>query len=125
MNIQQALDFADQLKPNMMERQLKLAFLTEVEQLFHREVRMKHEHTEEEEVLPEYTEDTDPGTIMLIPDPYSMLYVYWLLMKIDMQNLESDKWNQDAQRFDQAWGTMEDWYTREHMPVTKQMYYRM
>lgn len=125
MNIQQALDYADQLKPNMMERQLKLAFLTEVEQLFHREVRMKHEHTEEEEVLPEYTEDTDPGTIMLIPDPYSMLYVYWLLMKIDMQNLESDKWNQDAQRFDQAWGTMEDWYTREHMPVTKQMYYRM
>lgn len=120
MNIQQALDFADQLKPNMMERQMKIAFLTEMEQLFHREILMKHEHTEEEEQLPVYTEDTDAGTEMLIPDPYSMVYVYWLLSKIDMQNLEEDKWDQDTQRFEQAWGTLDDWWTRNHMPIQTQ-----
>ena len=125
MTLQTALDFADQLKPNMMSRQLKIAFLTEVEQLWHQEVLMKHEHTEEQETLPEYDTDTDTGTELLVPDPYSMMYVYWLMSKIDMQNLEEDKWDQDTQRFEQAWGTASDWYTREHMPIQKVPYFHL
>lgn len=124
MNIQQALDFADQLKPNMMDRQMKIAFLTEVEQLWHQEVIMNHEHTDEAGVIPVYTVDTDPGTELLVPDPYSMLYVYWIMSKIDQQTLENDKWDQDMQRFEQAWGTASDWWTREHMPIQSMPYFQ-
>ena len=124
MTIQKALDMADEMKPNMMSRELKIAFLAEIEQIIHREVIMKHEHTQEQETLPEYTPDTDPGTVLVIPAPYDMLYVYWLMSKIDHQNLEMDKFNNDNALFENKYESMCDWYTREHMPLTAMPHYR-
>ena len=123
MNIQQALDKVDAMLPNMMDRPLKIAFLTEIEQLIHKEIVMKHEHTEEEETMPVYTEDTDPGTELVIQDPYSALYPYYVMKKIDEQNLEFDKFNQHNALFENYYETMSDWYTREHMPLQKVPYY--
>lgn len=119
MNIQEALDFADGLKPNMMPAQMKIAFLQEIDQLIYREILLKHEHTAEQEVLPEYDTDTDRGTELLVPDPYSMLYPYWLMSKIDLQNLEMDKYNNDRALFENAYNTMQDWWTRTYMPIMK------
>ena len=119
MTIQEALDTTDELKPNMMSPRLKMKFLTEIEQLIHDEIVMKHEHAEELDPKPEYTEDTDQLTVLIVPDPYSMLYVYWLMSKIDMQNQEDLRYNIDRARFENAYETMSDWWTRNHMP--KQM----
>ena len=44
MTIQTALDLADQMKPNMMDRETKILFLTEIEQVIHGEIIMKHVH---------------------------------------------------------------------------------
>ena len=119
MTINTALATVDEMKPNMMSTQLKLQFLTEIEQLFHQEVLMKHEHAEEQESLPVYDTDTDPGKELIVPDPYSMMYVYWLLAKIDQQTLEEDKWDRDMQRFEQSYGTASDMWTRNHMPIRR------
>lgn len=125
MNLQKALDTADEMLPNMMSRALKIQFLTEIEQLIHEEIIMKHVHTEEQETIPEYTEDTDQGTELLIKDPYSMLYVYWIMSKIDLQNLEFDKYNAHRTMFENAYDTMSDWYTRNHMPLTARRFFRL
>ena len=109
----------------MMPRALKIAFLTEIEQMIHREVVMKHEHTEEQETMPAYTENTDPGTELVIPDPYSNLYYYYVMAKIDEQNLEWDKYNAHYAIFQNKYDTMNDWYAREHMPITAVPYYRL
>ena len=124
MTIQYALDMADQMKPNMMQRKLKIAFLTEIEQMIHEEIIMKHEHEEAQKEKPAYDEDTDPGTELLIRDPYSMLYVYWLMSKIDLQNLEIDKYNNDRALFENAYENMSDWYTRTHMPLQARRHFR-
>lgn len=118
MTIQKALDTADEMMPNMMSRPLKIAFLTEIEQLIHQEIIMKHEHTPEQEAMPAYTVDTDAGTELLIPDPYSKLYYYYLISRIDEQNLETDKFNVHWALFESNYDTMSDWYTRNHMPLT-------
>lgn len=125
MNIQQALDMADAMLPNMMPREMKIAFLTEIEQLIHKEIVMKHRHTWEQRTMPEYTADTDPGTELIIPDPYSQLYYYYIMAKIDEQNLEFDKFNTHWALFENKYDTMSDWYTREHMPLTAMPYYRL
>lgn len=119
MTIQEALDIADEMKANMMSPRLKFKYLTEIEQLIHGEIVMKHEHTEEQEVKPVYTEESAPDTELIIPDPYSMLYVYWLMSKIDLQNQEDARYNVDRLHFDNAYNTMQDWYTREHMPIAR------
>ena len=116
---QEALDQLDEMKPNMMSRKLKVKYLTEIEQLIYDEIVLKHVQAEEPAGKPVYTEDSDPGTVLIIPDPYSSVYLYWLMTNIDIQNQEDARYNIDRQHFENAYDTMSDWYTREHMP--KQM----
>ena len=117
MTIQEALDTADEMKANMMKPRLKLKYLTEIEQLIHGEIVMKHEHTVEQETKPVYTEDTDPQTELIIPEPYSDVYPKYLLTQIDWQNQEDARYNVDRAHFENAYDTMSDWYTRNHMPL--------
>ena len=117
MKLQEAVDITDDMKPNMMKRPLKFKYLTEIEQLIHAEILMRHEHTEQQEEAPVYTEETDPETVLIVPDPYSMVYVYWLMSKIDIQNQEDARYNIDRSHFEQAYDTMSDWWTRTYMPI--------
>jgi len=117
MTLQEALDIADAMKPNMMDRQLKVKYLTEIEQLIWAEILMRHAHTPEQETKPVYTEETDPGTVLIVPDPYSMVYVYWLMSKIDIQNQEDARYNIDRAHFENEYDTMSDWWTRTFMPI--------
>ena len=118
MTIQHAIDQADQLKPNYMDRPMKVAMLQELDQLIYNEILLKHEHTQEEEVPPEYSGDRTGETVLLVPEPYSMVYIYWLMSKIDLMNQELDKYNNDRALFENAYDTMSDWWTRTRMPVT-------
>ena len=43
MNIQKALDLADSMKPNMMAKPVKIAFLQELDQLIYKEILLKHQ----------------------------------------------------------------------------------
>lgn len=152
MTIQEALDMADQLKPNMMITPVKLRFLNEIEGKIHEEIILQHEYPEgvtpqpegedapaEEwrEILagrrpawqhpprPEYNTDTDPGTDLLVPAPYDMLYVYWLMAQIDHMNMEIDKYNNDRLLFEDAYGNFNDYWTRTHMPIPKGWRFRL
>lgn len=228
MTLEQALALTDEMKPNMMERATKIAFLTEIEQLIYEEIVLKHEPvnrvkwplkllsrlcgmienvlsmadlksieelgedadrirgeihqailfcqgiwqamvmdfmvdmenqfiakiakihdledplTKEEMIsfletvdgilqekrnvdsgAPVYDSDTDQGTVLLVKDPYSMVYVYWLMTKIDLQNLEMDKYNSDRALFENAYDTMHDWWNRTYMPVQRNRQFRI
>lgn len=118
MTLQEALDLLDEMKPNMMKRSLKIKYLNEIEGMIHQEILMRHEHEEDEETLPYYTEETDPGTRLIVPEPYSMVYVYWLMTKADIQNQEDERYNVDRAHFENAYDTMSDWWTRTKMPIS-------
>ena len=125
MKIQEALDMADQLKPNAMTRDMKIRYLEILDGMIFHEIVMKHEHEEGIE-CPKYDVDTDPGTELLIPDPYAEdMYIHWLLSKIDLQNQEMEKYNNDRVIFENAYETMSDWYTRNHMQLTAMRYFRL
>ena len=119
MNIQEALDMADAMKPNMMEREVKIRFLQELDGMIHDEIVMRHEHTAEEETAPAYDSDTPGDTQLIIPAPYDMFYIYWLMSKIDLLNMEMDKYNNDRALFESQYEQMSDWYTRTHMPIQR------
>lgn len=125
MTIQEALDTTDELKPNMMSPRLKMKFLTEIEQLIHGEIVLQHVHTEAQHERPVYTEDTDPQTELLVPDPYSDVYTKYLLTQIDRQNQEDGRYNVDRAQFENAYETMSDWWTRTHMPLQRVREFRL
>ena len=119
MNIQTALDRADEMKPNMMSRDLKIAALSELDGLIHREIILKHVHTPAQHCFKGYDKDTDPGTELLAPWPYDEMYGYWLMARIDDQNLEYDKYENDRAKFNNAYDMFHDWWRRNHMPLTR------
>lgn len=126
MNIQEALDLADQMRPNMMSRQVKIAFLQQLDQIIYNEILLKHRHTPEEEVLPEYESDDTGSTELLVPDPYGTeMYPYWLMSKIDSMNMEYDKYNNDRAMFENAYDSMSDWWTRTKMPLQAMPFVRI
>lgn len=119
MTIQQAMDKADRMKPNMMTAEDKIGFLSEIEGKIHEEIIMTHEHTAEEETRPEYDSNTARTTEMLVPAPYDMIYVYWLMAQIDHVNQEMDKYNNDRSLFEDAWGNFADYWNRTRMPIQR------
>ena len=125
MTIQEALDMIDEMKPNMMSRKMKIKYLNEIEGLVHQEIVMTHEHTEEEAIKPHYTEETEPGTEMIVPEPYSLLYVYWVMTKIDIQNMEDERYNADRAQFENHYNMMSDWWTRTRMPIQTTREFRL
>lgn len=69
---------------------------------------------------PDYNTDTDPGTALLIPDPYAEdVYIPWLEAAIDKMNQELDKYNNDVALFDRGWRTAADWWNRTRMPLQR------
>ena len=119
MTLQQALDLTDEMKANQMNRKTKIRFIQEIEQLFHEEIIMRHCHTPEQETVPVYTEDTDPGTELLAPDKYAMVYVYYLMNKISDQNQEDVRFNNDRAKFEQAYLTLGDYWNRKYRPIPR------
>ena len=145
MNIQEALDKIDIMRPNMMKKQIKIAALSELDGMIYQEIIRIHEsgnqppltmmeqiillspeertigttEAETEEGFTGYTMETDPGTELLAPFPYDEIYLYWLASKVDFQNLEMDKYNNDRVMFNSAWTELSDWYTRTHMPKSR------
>lgn len=122
MTIQEALSLTDELKANMMVSSTKIRYLSELEGKIWHEILTKHKDNPAEE-CPAYDETTDQTTEMLVPAPYDMVYVYWLFCQIDMMNQEMDKYNNDRALFENAWREFGDYWTREHMPITKATYF--
>lgn len=118
MTIQEALDRVDLMRPNGMKKEFKIAALSELDGLIHREIISRHCRLagESDAEYEGYTEETDPGTILAAPFPYDEIYTYWLCCKVDYQNLEMDKYNNDRTMFNNAYDTLADWWTRTHMP---------
>jgi len=130
MKLQQAIDRVDIMRPNMQDRSLKIAWLSELDGLVWKELILKHwMQTEEYDgykkdeqgrpVMPVYDEDTDGGEELLVPAPYDNLYLYWLMAKIDEQTLEQEKYNNDQAMFSAAYDSFSDYWTRTHMPKTR------
>ncbi len=123
MRLQQAIDRVDEMRPNMQSRELKIAWLSELDGLIWRELIEKHYLKPGEEIrlcsMPEYDSDTDAGQTLLVPNPYDNIYLYWLMSKIDEQTMEPDKYNNDRAMWNASWESFSDYWTRNHMPKTR------
>lgn len=118
MTVQQAIERADQMRQgNTVPDELKLEWLSECEgYIWDESIKMhfgshryrRYKETEDEntgetirvEIIPawKYTEeDTDAELIAYAP--YDMLYVYWLMAKIDLFSQEIDNYNASMSLF--------------------------
>lgn len=104
------------MQPNSFERKEKISWLRQLDMELWREVILTHEGAPE---LPEpdYGEDTDEDTVLLVEGPYDCMYVHWLQSRIDYALAEYGRFNNSNAAFEADRTGWRMWYNRTHMPV--------
>lgn len=66
-----------------------------------------------------YTTATPGDTVLVVPDPYSELYVHYLSAQIDYSNGEMSRYANSLSMFRAALDEFSNRFNRTHMPVQK------
>lgn len=114
MRISDALNQANVLRPNDLDAGMKLGWLSALEGQIFSELLQAHEGGPEE--FAGYDVSTPQTTVLLIAFPYDELYPRYLAMRIDLENGELDRYNNDAALFNRLWQTAAAHYCRTHSP---------
>ena len=116
MTIEQAIRQADEQRPNVFMGAPKVRWISELEGRIINEL-LKNRQEYRDIDFPEYSEDTPLDTVLLVPDPYSDIYVYWLFMKTDYTNNETDRFNNDAVMYNTAYLAYVNYINRTTTPA--------
>ena len=148
MTIQAAIDQVDRMKPNSIEHEEKITWLSKLDQMIWNEVFTKHvipapgttpAYTVQDGywpdplspdpirekplyVLPDqdlipkpnYGNETDTSTELLVESPYDDLYPLYLAARIDLVNQEFDLYGNNQQLYNNAYQTYVDYVHRTY-----------
>ncbi len=111
MTILEAITQADLIRPNVLDAAIKLRWLSTLDGQIHAELLCGDR--EASAAFAGYGEETELKTTrLLVPYPYDELYVLYLLMRIDLEHGELDRYNNDAARFNRLWQSYAGRYCR-------------
>ena len=115
MTILEAITRADLIRPNELDPAVKLRWLSTLDGQIHAELLTTHEGGPE--TFRGYDGETELRTTeLLVPHPYDELYLRYLLMRIDLEHGELDRYNNEAAHFNRLWQSFAGRYTRTHSP---------
>lgn len=122
MTINDAISTIDNLKHNTYSQHDKVRWLSRLDSMVKRLVIDTHEGGNDVNFT-SYNENTDPDTVLLIPEPFDEAYLRWLEAQIDYTNGEYEKYNNSIEMFNTAWKEFQNYYNRTHMPIGQKMRY--
>lgn len=114
MKIQEAIEKCNKLKPNQYEDAIKVDWINGLELRIIDEIIKRHEGFENFSFQPYIVGEE---AMLLVPEPYSDLYIKYLFSQIDLYNTELDRYNNSATLFNYAYADYQAWFRRNHMPV--------
>lgn len=115
MTINEAINKLRDIKPNQFADDVLVGWLSEVEQKVFLENIVWHVGVEAELPAPYHPED-DKDTILLIPEPYSGVYIRYMEAQIDYYNGDYPRYANSMTMFNTALSEWVDYYNRTHMP---------
>lgn len=123
MQLREMFDRVDETLANDLSAKLKLAWLNDVERLVKEEVFGTHimpkHDAEKAAAFDGYTEETPNDTELLVQDPYSVLYVYYLEAQIARANGDVTQQQDATTLFDNMYLTYRRFINRTCMPKTQ------
>ncbi len=138
MTIREAIDRTDTLKPNQYPDELKIQWLSELDNRIYNDLFLTHEDNPYE--IPQNPSDisisntplednddeetptlsfpyTDDSVNLLAESPYDVLYPSYLKAKIDELNEETTRYANSAATYNSQYQDYARWYNRTHMPI--------
>lgn len=123
MTIAQAIAQIDARKPNQYTSSDKIGWLSELDLRFWGEVVNSHEgyadYANFEAYDPAMSGTDQADTVLMIPDPYSSVYLSWLASRIDYYNAEFTRFDNTAAVFNTEYQAAANFWNREHLPLQK------
>lgn len=124
MTATEALILADQTRPNEYEPELKLRWLAALDGQIRAELIDAFAPAEDCPQTPPCSGGAsgdpgcgDPERELLIPWPWDDIYVRYLVMRIDLENGELERYNNDALAFNRIYRSYAGYYAHTHRPV--------
>lgn len=117
MKISEVLAQLASIKPHSYPDETLYGWLSQLEWLIYEEVMLSHKDAPEQP--PEPYEVGGEDVDLMVPDPYSKLYLSFLAAKIDFSNGDYGRYNNDMVMYNTDLQTYTDWYNRKHMPIQK------
>lgn len=122
MTISQVIDRIDGLIHNTYSQEEKVQWLSLVDASVKEQLIDTHDNPPET-LFEGYNSGTPLDTVLLVPEPYSDLYVRWLEAQIHYYNGEYGKYNQALSMYNAAFTAYTSHYNRTHMPKGQQFRY--
>ena len=117
MTIREAISRANPLKPNGYEDPIKVQWLDALDRKIYNDIISAHEGYPD--VFEGYSEKTNQDTVLLAPDDYAELYVYYIVSMIDYYNGETTRYVNDTRMYNSAYDSFVSYYNRTYTPVYK------
>ena len=113
MTAREALATIDTTRPNALTDGEKIAFLNTIEGRIYREILEKEEDFAGAFIpFREGEEERE----LVVPIPYTDIYIYYLAAMIDFYNGDSGRYNDTMVLFNQAWEDYAAYYRQTHKP---------
>ena len=111
----EAINAINKRKPNTFEESEIVGWLSELDSKIKLKIIDTHEGAEKVSFTP-YGEETPSDTVLLVPEPFSCVYLSWLESRMDYANGEYDKYNNSAMQYNSDYMEFENYYHRMHVP---------
>lgn len=113
MTARELLTTIDQMRPNAFTDGEKLQFLNTIEGRIYTEILNRAEGNDLTFVPFQEGEEEKE---LIVPIPYTDIYIYYLAAMIDFYNGDSDRYNDTMVLFNQAWEDYAAHYREENKP---------
>lgn len=124
MTIAQVTGKLTALKPHAYSAAEVVDWLSKIEGRVYAEIIQTHENPDLI-VFAGYTTSTVDTTELIAPTPYDELYLYYLMMQVDLHNMELVKYNNSVAVFAKAWNAFAAFWNREFMPVQRVTHFQL
>ena len=119
MKIKELLDAVDQLKPNQYTYAQKIVWLKALDGMIWNKIKLFTGELSDREPDPEtYTEELMETTELLLTDPYTEIYTWYVFAMIDVNNGETLRYENDMVMYNTVLNDFLSAYTRDSIAKT-------
>lgn len=113
--------YKDLRKEQPFDDKTLVSWLSDFESQVYNEVILTHEDNEGITYKPfsrlDKTFDTDKNLPLLIPEPYSVVYIYYLMKQADFHLNEIARYAYSLNEFEKVYDTFKKYYHSRHSPI--------
>ena len=122
MTLREAISKFDRESKNNIPDDIKIEWISLLDSSVYNDIILTHE-IKTPMSFNGYTTQTNDNTVLLIPEPFSDIYLRFLTIKKDLYLSDISRYNNDVVLYSTAYRDFENYYNRNNMPIKKTYYF--